>query len=193
MCPFFCCEVVRLYLKSGAARVIVGVIIIFGVLSMCFCYINEDDCAEDTDGLAGGSFHNVKAMQPQSQCLERCDASVCVYVSDGGVWERIKFMKVSVMMEQPDKFSMFLFLGCLQCDLNTLPHLSHLISIGFSSHVSHVVASQLKNKLRQYGSLRSCSKYSFLYFNTFSCTLPCFLNFHAATVVFFPGCHCIHP
>ncbi len=193
MCPFLCCEVIRLYLKSRAARVIVGVIIIVGVLSMCFCYINEDDCAEGTDGLTGGSFHNVKAMQPQSQCLEQCDASVCVCVSDGGVWERIIFMKVSVMMEQPDKFAMFLFLGCLLCAPNTLHHLSHLISIGFNPHVSHVVASQLKNKLWQYGSIRSCSKYYFLYFNTFSCRLLCFLHFHAATVVFFPGCHCIHP
>lgn len=65
-------------------------------------------------------------------------------------------MKGSVMMKNPDEFSVFVpdqsSSRCL-CAPNTLPCLSHVISIGFNSRRSHVVASQLKNKLRQYGSI----------------------------------------
>jgi len=56
------CEVKYAPMSKSAARVIVGVIISGGL----FFNINEDDCAEDTDGLRGGSFHNVKVTPPLS-------------------------------------------------------------------------------------------------------------------------------
>jgi len=47
---FASCEVKYAPMSESAARVIVGVIISGGL----FFNINEDDCAEDTDGLIGG-------------------------------------------------------------------------------------------------------------------------------------------
>jgi len=64
-------------------------------------------------------------------------------------------VKVSVRMENPDELTVFLFLikaSVIACML-LIYSLAYLISIGFSSRWSHVVASQLKNRLRQYGSI----------------------------------------
>lgn len=152
-------------------------------------YIHEDDCAEDTDGLAGGSVHNVKQHHHRANAW-RAVTHPCVW---WGCLRKNQFTKVSVMIEQPDIYTMFLFPSCLLCAPNTLPHLSCLLSIGFNSCVSHVVASQLKNKLRQYGSI-------WAYWSIISCVstllaAPC-LVFSILTLrllCFFSGCHCTHP
>lgn len=158
LCPFLCCEVIVTPLSE-----------IRSSQSYCRSYYNLW-CFIDVFLLHQRGWLCRRHRWTHRRIVSQCESNattelmpgelwhIRVCVCDGGVWERIKFLKVSVMMEQPDKFTMFLFLGCLLCAPNTLPHLSRLISIGFNSHVSHVVASQLKNKLRQYGSIWSCSK-----------------------------------
>lgn len=63
ICASSSCEVK--FAPMSVSTAIVGVIIISGGLSFFF-KVSEDDCAEDTDGLRGGSFHNVKATPPLS-------------------------------------------------------------------------------------------------------------------------------
>lgn len=120
---------------------------------------------------------------------------VCVCVCGGGVWFLENHTHEGVSHDEESWWIHCVFVPdqsssrCL-CAPNTLPCLSHVISIGFNSRWSHVVASQLKNKLRQYGSIWAHWKHDFL---CFSCTLSYFPHFNAVTIVFFLGCHCTHP